>query len=174
MDQVVVCKTAALVVVRKSISLSISKMRIVNVILIAIFLCSCTSSKLTKHTTKADAAAIPLVLKGSFTDDYGIRYTINDTVWTQHPNVKYHIIKSDTLAQYLLAKNDISNPSERELYTRIDYMQFTNMEPYHWGFCLTVYNAKTVEEAQNKTTADRGNPRKGCNGYPFSRMKKSE
>jgi hypothetical protein len=104
-------------------------MRIVNVILIAIFLCSCTSSKLTKHKSKADAVAIPLVLKGSFTDDYGIRYTINDTVWNQHPNVKYHIIKSDTLAQYLLAKNNISNPSERELYTRIDYIQFTNMDP---------------------------------------------
>jgi hypothetical protein len=90
MDQVVVWNTAALVVVRKSISLSISKMRIVNVILLAIFLCSCTSSKLTKHTAKVDAAPIPLVFKGSFTDDYGIHYTINDTVWTQHLNVKYH------------------------------------------------------------------------------------
>jgi hypothetical protein len=149
-------------------------MRIVNVILLAVFLCSCTSSKLTKHTASANPVIIPLILKGSFTDDYGISYTINDTVWIQHPNVKYHIIKSDTVAQYLLAKNDITNPSDRGLYTRIDYMKFTNMEPYRWGFCLTVYNAKTIEEAQNIATADRGNPRKGCNGYPFSRMKKSE
>ena len=34
------------------------------------------------------------------------------------------------------------------------------------------YNAKTLVEAKTKTIADKQNPRKGCNGWPFSRMKR--
>lgn len=129
---------------------------------------------------KADAAAshftdtIPSMVKGNFMDDYQIRYHVTDTVWTQLPDVKYHIISWNTKEQYLLARNDDKNPSEAGLYTRIDYMQFNNMAPFLWGFCLTTFDAKTVEEAQTKAKADRGNPKKGCNGYPFSRMKRTD
>jgi len=129
-----------------------------------------------QFAVKANAAAItdtvPSILKGNFTDDYKIRYHITDTVWTQLPNVKYHIISWNTKEQYLLARNDDKNPSEPGLYTRIDYMNFSNMEPFLWGFCLTTYDAKTLEEAQTAAKANRENPRKGCNGYPFSRMKR--
>ncbi len=118
--------------------------------------------------------SIPVMFRGSFMDDYSIGYTITDTLWTQHPNIKYHIIAWDTAAQYLLARNDDKNPSERGLYTRIDYMRFSGMEPFLWGFCLTTYNAKSIEEARTKARADRENPRKGCGGYPFSRMKRVE
>lgn len=117
---------------------------------------------------------IPLMLLGNFEDDYGIRYSINDSVWTQLANIKYHIISWNTAEQYLLARNDKKNPSEPQLYTRIDYMSFSNMEPYHWGFCLTVYNATTIEEARTKAKADRQNPKKGCGGFPFSRMKRTD
>jgi hypothetical protein len=121
---------------------------------------------------KADT--IPANVLGNFMDDYGIRYTVTDTLFTQHPNVKYHIISWNTAEQYLLARNDDKNPSEKGLYTRIDYMSFSNMEPFLWGFCLTTYNATSVKEARDKARADRQNPRKGCNGYPFSRMKRTE
>src|ERR1700712_1886939 len=84
---------------------------------------------------------IPAFMKGNFTDDYGIKYTINDTLWIQHPRSKFHIIKWNTLDQYLIARNDEMNPGEGGMYTRIDYMQFSNMEPYRWGFCLTAYDA---------------------------------
>ncbi len=117
---------------------------------------------------------IPYMVKGNFMDDYGIRYTINDTIWTQLPNIKYHIINRNTTEQYLLARNDEKNPGEPGLYTRIDYMIFSNMAPFLWGYCLTTYNAKTIEEAQEKAKADRENPKKGCNGYPFSRMKRTD
>ena len=117
---------------------------------------------------------IPLMMKGDFMDDYKIRYTITDSVWTQLPNVKYHIISWNTTEQYILARNDDKNPSEPRLYTRIDYTNFINMEPFLWGFCLTTYDAKTMEEAQSYAKADRQNPRKGCNGFPFSRMKRIE
>ena len=115
---------------------------------------------------------IPSFIKGNFMDDYGIRYVINDTLWIQKPNIKYHIISCNVGEQYLLLRNDKKNPSEPGLFTRIDFMNFNNMAPFLWGFCLTTYDAKTIEEAKTKAIADKANPRKGCNGFPFSRMKR--
>jgi hypothetical protein len=126
----------------------------------------------TRQGRQSVSENIPTLLKGDFRDDYGIRFTINDSLWVQHPNVKYHIISWDTTAQFLLAKNDVNNPSEPGLFTRIDYMTLPNMEPFGWGFCLTSYKAKTIEEAKLDASADRQNPKKGCNGYPFSRMER--
>jgi hypothetical protein len=111
---------------------------------------------------------------GSFTDDYKITYTINDTLWVQNPNTKYHIIKWNPEKQYLVAKNAATNKADANKYTRIDYMTFSDMEPWRWGFCLTVYDAETDEIAEKTAYVDRLNPRKGCNGYPFSRMKRTE
>jgi hypothetical protein len=128
----------------------------------------------TPYPAKNITDTIPAMVKGNFMDDYGIQYSVTDTLFMQLPNVKYHIISWDTTAQYLLARNDDKNPSEPGLYTRIDYMRFNNMAPFYWGFCLTTYNAKTIEEAKMKAKVDRENPRKGCNGYPFSRMKRKE
>lgn len=111
---------------------------------------------------------------GNFTDDYGITYTINDTLWVQNPTTKFHIIKWNPEKQYLVAKNDAASKTDANKYTRIDYMTFTGMEPWHWGFCLTAYDAETDEIAEKTAYVDRLNPKKGCNGYPFSRMKKQE
>ncbi len=121
---------------------------------------------------KAASTSIPALMEGNFSDDYDIAYTINDTLWTQLPNTKYHIIACDTAAKYILLRNDDGNTSEGGLFTRIDFMYFTNMGSFHWGFCLTVYDAATVEEAKTKAVADRQHPKSGCNGYPFSRMKR--
>lgn len=113
----------------------------------------------------------PSFAKGDFTDDYGIKYTINDRLWVQHPNIKYHIIKWNEKEQYLIAKNGSGHKADENKYTRIDFMTFEGMAPWHWGFCLTSYKALTDTEAEQTAAADRKNPRKGCNGYPFSRMK---
>ena len=115
--------------------------------------------------------SVPSLLKGSFVDDYDIHYTVNDSLFFMHPRAKYHIIKWNTKEQYFIAKNDTINPSEKGLYSRVDYMYFENMAPWSWGFCLTVYDAKTDAQAETQAVADRKNPRKGCNGFPFSRMK---
>ena len=123
----------------------------------------------TTHTVKK---ILPALLKGTFEDDYGIQYTIDDTLWTQLPGGKYHIINFDTTEQYLLVQNDKANKTNGGLFTRIDYMNFTGMEPYRWGFCLTIYNANTLENAKATKTADRKNPKIGCSGFPFSRMKR--
>ena len=123
------------------------------------------------QTTKPKAPEFAI---GSFTDDYKITYTINDTLWIQNPNTKYHIIKWNPEQQYLVAKNASTNKADANKYTRIDYMTFSGMEPYLWGFCLTVYDAETDEIAEKNAYVDRKNPKKGCNGYPFSRMKRVE
>lgn len=115
----------------------------------------------------------PKLFKGTFVDDYGIKYTINDTLWVQQPRSRYHIIKWNEKDQYIVARNDDKNPGEGGLYTRIDYMQFSNMEPWKWGFCLSVYDAKTDAIAEATAKADRQNPKKGCGGFPFSRMKRT-
>lgn len=116
----------------------------------------------------------PEMLKGNLMDDYKITYTINDTLWIQKPNAKYHIIKWNEKEQYLIARNDKNNPADGGLYTRIDYMTFENMNPFLWGVCLSAYNAKTEAAAEAINIVDRANPRKGCNGFPFSRMKRVE
>lgn len=138
---------------------------------LAIIFYSCKSS-MSAGLSRVVEVSIPGLLKGDFIDDYGVQYRIDDSVWVQFPQTRYHILMADTVAQYLIARNDKGNPDDQELYTRIDYMMFDNMRPFLWGFCLTEYKAKSMEEAINKAAADRQNPREGCNGFPFSRMKK--
>ena len=113
----------------------------------------------------------PTFAMGNFTDDYGIKYSINDTLWIQHPNIKYHIISWNEAGKYLIAKNGSGHKSNENKYTRIDFVKLAGMEPFRWGFCLTNYKAESILEAENTAAADRQNPKKRCNGYPFSRMK---
>lgn len=109
---------------------------------------------------------------GEFSDDYGIEYSVSDTLFIQLPNVRFDILEWNKKDQFIIARNDQNNPSEKGLYTRIDYMEFTGMEPFKWGFCLTTYGEKSAEKAKKHPAADRLVPKKGCNGYPFSRMKR--
>ena len=126
-----------------------------------------TTTKINQQTLKQ----IPATLLGSFKDDYGSSYTISGKDWIQDKRIKYHLLQYNKTENFIIAKNDEANPSDGGLYTRIEIMYFENMEPWHWGYCLTTYKASTMQEAINTATADRVNPRKGCNGYPFSRMK---
>lgn len=125
-------------------------------------------------TRNATVQPLPIWMKGQFSDDYGIRYIIGDSIFAMGGSTKYHILQWNEKEQYLLTQNDTANKSDKGLYTRIDYTTFTGMEPYKWGYCFTVYNAGNIGAALRATAADRANPRKGCNGYPFSRMKRSE
>ena len=101
----------------------------------------------------------PGYLLGSFEDDYSIQYELNDKVFLQKPSTRFHILKWNIEDQYFIAKNDSLNPYDPKLYTRIDWVTFNNMSPFLWG---------------NIDTVDRENPKTGCNGYPFSRMKPIE
>jgi hypothetical protein len=149
------------------------KMKIINVVLF-FFIVSVNKivpAGYTNHQIPA-ADSIPARLLGNFMDDYGIKYSIQDSLWIQHPSATYHIIKWNTKEQYIIARNGEKNHADKGFYTRIDYMYFDNMEPFIWGFCLTVYDAKSDSIAEAAAHADRQNPKKGCNGFPFSRMKR--
>ncbi len=130
------------------------------------FICLCFN----QFTSKANDS-IPTLIHGKYLDDYGIKYEINEQLWWQKENARYHVLSWNQEEQFIVLKNDAHNKSAPSLYTRIDYMRFQKMEPYTWGYCYTVYNAASDSIARNAPSADRLNPKKGCNGYPFSRMK---
>jgi hypothetical protein len=140
------------------------------IFLTALIFSNCTN---TAKLTGNEKTVVPAYLLGKFTDDYGITYDITNSVWEQQPGGKYAILKYDSAGQYFIAKTNQGKPSDTILYARIDVMKFENMEPYTWGFCYTAYQAKTFTEAEKVAAADRKNPRKGCGGFPFSRMKAS-
>ncbi len=108
---------------------------------------------------------------GRFVDDYGNTFRISPTLWEQLPHGRYHIVEWHAAEQYFLARNDSANSSAPGRWTRIDWMSFTGMPPYTWGFCMTAWDADTREAARGTAPPDRTTPRTGCNGYPFSRMR---
>jgi hypothetical protein len=120
----------------------------------------------------------PQELLGRFIDDYGDRFTISAADWIQHPDsgytntARYHIRRWDSAGQYLIAENDSANPSGGGRWTRIDWLPLTGMAPWTWGFCLSAYDAPTATAAESVTVARRDTPMTGCNGHPFSRMRR--
>lgn len=137
----------------------------ISVSLSLVFALACAS---TPRSGKADKAE-PAVW-GEFQDDYGIRYHIDEESWHQVPDAIYHVRKWDHEGMFLIAQNDESNPSEPGLWTRIDWVYLDSSSEYPWAYCLTTYNAASAEEAE-AASANREQPRTGCNGFPFSRMR---
>lgn len=114
----------------------------------------------------------PFMLLGEFVDDYGIRHRIGERTWTQLPAARYHIFRWQPEREYLIAQNDSANKSDPGLWTRIDWLKLEGMAPYEWGFCLSAYKAPSAATAESVTVARRDTPRTGCNGFPFSRMRR--
>ncbi|MEO8200027.1 MAG: hypothetical protein ABI679_05840 [Gemmatimonadota bacterium] len=112
------------------------------------------------------------VLLGRFADDYGIAYLITDASWQLGSRDRYRIISWNDSARYLVAQNAESNVENPGKWTRIDWVYLKGMPPYEWAFCLSEYRASSRAEAEANHSADGMNPRKGCNGYPFSRMRR--
>lgn len=112
------------------------------------------------------------MILGEFQDDYGSRFTITAGEWFQRPRARYHIVKWNAAAQYAIAQNDSSNPGQPRRWTRIDWMELAGMAPYQWAFCLTAYDAPTAAAAEATAPPRREIPKTGCNGFPFSRMRR--
>ena len=117
-----------------------------------------------------ERVALPALVLGRFADDYGSVHTINSDEWRHDAHSKYHIVKWVGAKEYLIAYNDIANPSDGGKWTRIDWLPLPGMPPYEWAFCLSAYKAATAAEAEATTTANRALPRTGCSGFPFTRM----
>ena len=138
----------------------------VAVLVVASLGCASSPSRppLTRHA--------PAELIGEFEDDYGNAFSISDTLFFQLPRARYHIVEWNSAEQYVIARNGEGNPGDGGLWTRIDWMAFSGMEPFTWGFCLTAYRAPSSEAARATPAAVRATPRTGCNGFPFSRMRR--
>lgn len=140
-------------------------MRLTFLFFFLLFL-SCTSPK-----PEIDSIDIPAFLLGEFEDDYGVIYTISDSILTMEDHTMLHISEWNIKEQYFVGQNDSLNPYDPLLFTRIDWMKFENMAPFEWGFCMSAYNAPSLDSAKIVPTANREIPKTGCGGYPFSRMK---
>jgi hypothetical protein len=123
-------------------------------------------------TPSVPTATPPTLLLGEFVDDYGSRYTVSTTEWFHHPAITYRIVTWNLDKQYAIAQNAPTNFRSAGLWTRIDWMRLEGMEPYEWAFCLSAYEAQTAEAAEATEIARRDTPKSGCNGFPFSRMRR--
>ena len=117
--------------------------------------------------------AVPSLLHGRFVDDYGIVHVITDTSWSLGQRDRYSIVASHDSAQYLIARNDSGNTADPGKWTRIDWILLPGMAPYEWAFCLIEYQGETKAAAEANRSADGEHPRTGCNGFPFSRMRRA-
>jgi hypothetical protein len=123
-------------------------------------------------SASAGSTSAPPSVLGNFVDDYDNSFTITPTEWTQLPHGRFHIVRWDPIGRYLIALNDSANTSAGGKWTRIDWVELTGMPPYAWAFCLSAYDAPTAAAAESVTIARPETPRTGCNGFPFSRMRR--
>ncbi|MFV1883664.1 MAG: hypothetical protein ACMZ7B_04200 [Balneola sp.] len=133
-------------------------------VILILFSCSSPEEK--------SSPTIPGFLIGDFEDDYGVTYAIRDSVFMMEDHTKIHILDWNLDGQLFVGKNDSSNIYDPLLYSRIDWMKFENMGEFEWGFCLSAYNEISLDSARAVSVVNRENPKTGCNGYPFSRMKR--
>lgn len=134
---------------------------------------ACASPARPPAPAPADDAP-PARLLGAWVDDYGNRYAITPTTWTQLPHGRFHVRRWRTAGGYLIAQNDTANAHAPGRWTRIDWVELPDMAPWTWAFCLSAYEAPTAAAAESTQVARRDAPRTGCNGYPFSRMRRAD
>lgn len=131
---------------------------------------ACVPARASLNT--ASSGAPPADLLGAFEDDYGGVYQITTETWRHGATAAYDIVAWHADSQYVVARNAPGNRSAPNRWTRIDWMSLTSMQPYLWAFCFTAYDAPSREAAEKTPAAVRATPRSGCNGFPFSRMKR--
>ena len=115
---------------------------------------------------------IPDFITGDFEDDYGITYSISDSVFEMGDHTKIYILDWDLEEQFFVGQNDSSNIYDPLLYSRIDWMKFEQTGEFEWGFCMSAYNETTFDSTKSVESVNREAPKTGCNGYPFSRMRR--
>ena len=127
----------------------------------------------TQQQSVPPVSPIPTFLIGNFEDDYDVHYSITDSTFSMEDHTLIHVLDWNVENQFFIGQNDTSNIYDPLLYSRIDWMIFENMGAYEWGFCMSTYNAATLDSAYS-ASANRAQPKTGCNGYPFSRMKAAQ
>jgi len=114
----------------------------------------------------------PAELLGTFLDDYGSTHDVSASAWRHGTHSTYEVLSWHIDSQYFIARNASTNRSGGGRYTRIDWMRLVDMSPYTFAFCLSAYEASSAAAAESTHVANRLTPKSGCNGYPFSRLKR--
>lgn len=133
-----------------------------------------TSGAIGCHTSTRQpdtASRAPRELLGTYEDDYGSTHRISPTQWDQDASARYDIREWHADSLYVIAQNAVSNPTDGGLWTRIDWLRLDGA-PYEWAYCLSAYQAPSAAAARATSVAHRGTPKTGCNGYPFTRLKR--
>lgn len=109
---------------------------------------------------------------GEFVDDYGEQYRITPREWLQRPHGRLLVARWEVRSSHLIALNDSSNQYDPGKWSRIDWIELDGMPPWEWAFCLTAYAAPTADSAEASRIAHPETPRTGCNGHPYTRLKR--
>lgn len=127
-----------------------------------------------RWTVMDSVATLPVApehLIGDFEDDYGIRYSISRASWLQGEGTEYRIEQWDEEGRTVLVRGPAIG-DDPGLWTRIDWVELPDDgSGYTWGYCYAAYDAESESAVREAPAADRLNPRDGCGGYPFSRMR---
>lgn len=118
--------------------------------------------------------------RGTFEDDYGLRYTVEAGAWRQQPGGSYAVVRWDGRTRTALLRR--TDGPLAGTFTRVDWLALPpgsdgtraadGGPPFAWAFCYAAYDVPTAAQAQQAPAADRSRPRTGCNGHPFSRMRR--
>jgi hypothetical protein len=123
------------------------------------------------QTSQRPGGDPPQLVLGRFVDDYGTRYEVTPTTFRHGSRTRYRITEWHVRERFFVAQQEPDSTGHAP-WVRVDWMEFSEMPPYTWGYCFTVYDATTAAAARSAAPADRDAPRTGCGGFPFSRMRR--
>ena len=107
-----------------------------------------------------------LPVQGQFTDNYGGRQTVTQTLWDDGYG-KYHIVAWDPAQSFLIARNDTANTYSPDLYSRIDWTQSGG----NLYSCFAAFDAATPALASSAAAPDASMPDTGgCGGFSWTRL----
>lgn len=109
---------------------------------------------------------------GRFEDDYGYPYEIDSQVWKTGAHSVLSIQRWHATRQYLIASSRADSAGTVR-WSRIDWIPLEGMPPYEWAFCVSEWRAISADSAEAVQIANPATPRTGCNGFPYSRMKRT-
>jgi hypothetical protein len=125
------------------------------------------------QASERDGGVPPALVLGRFVDDYDVRYEVTASAFVHgaRRSTRYRITDWHVRERFFIAQQD-PDSTGRAPWVRVDWMEFSEMPPYEWGYCFTVYDATTAAAARSAAPANRETPRTGCGGFPFSRMRR--
>jgi hypothetical protein len=112
-----------------------------------------------------------LVIAGSYTDEWGVDHTIDETSWVQvspYGSLSFDVLSFDNAARFVIAQNGSTNPYNPDLYSRFDWVDGLHGDLF---YCQSAFDAATEEAAAATPRADDSDPENsGCGGFPWTNL----